>query len=141
MNKLFLIIIVLILLLSTAFFVNKIDEVKIKNTIFQVEIADESNERQKGLSNRNYLCGNCAMLFVFEDSKPRTFVMREMMMPIDILFINNNIITDIYKDLEPEGKNYNNYYKSSSSANMVLEINANYSDRHDIKVGDEINIY
>jgi hypothetical protein len=141
MNKPFLIISVLILLLISVFFINETDEVKLKNTIFQVEIADESNERHKGLSKRNYLCGNCAMLFVFEDSKPRIFVMREMMMPIDILFINNNIITDVYKNLEPEGKYYNNYYKSSSSANMVLEVNANYSDKYDIKVGDEISIY
>lgn len=140
MNKLVSIILVLISLLIIVFFADKTKEIKLKNTSFQLEIADSAREKYKGLSNRNYLCGNCAMLFVFEDSKTRSFVMREMMMPIDILFIDNNVITDIYRNLEPEGKEYDNYYRSSQAVDMVLEINANYSDRYDIKVGDRVKI-
>ncbi|MCF7794878.1 DUF192 domain-containing protein [Patescibacteria group bacterium] len=139
MKKLFLIIIISSLVLATIFF-NKTKEVILKNITFQVEVADENREHYKGLSNRNYLCGNCAMLFIFEDVKKRSFVMREMMMPIDILYINDGIIIDIYRDLEPESKDYNNYYKSSKPVDMVLEINANYSDRYNIKVGDKIKI-
>lgn len=141
MKRLFLIIIAIAFFLIIVFFVDKTKEVKFKNISFQSEIADTSRKQYKGLSNRNYLCGNCAMLFIFEDSKLRNFVMREMMMPIDILYINNGIVIDVYKNLEPEGKDYNNYYKSSSSVNTVLEINANYADKYNIKIGDTMKIY
>lgn len=129
----------MLLFISVVFFLRP-KEVKLNNTSFQVEIADTSEERYKGLSNRNYLCGNCAMLFVFNDSIERSFVMREMMMPIDIIFINNNVVTDIYKNLEPEDKDYSNYYNSSQAVDMVLEINANYSEKYNINTGDRINI-
>jgi hypothetical protein len=140
MKKLFSITIVLIMLLILSIFASETKELKTKNTSFQLEIADSNIEHYKGLSNRNYLCGNCAMLFVFESSIQRNFVMREMMMPIDIIFIENNVITDIYKNLEPEGKDYEKNYYSSSKVNMVLEINANYSDKYNIEVGDKIEI-
>jgi uncharacterized membrane protein (UPF0127 family) len=141
MKKLLSIIFILILLLIIVFLANKTKEAKFKNYSFQLEIADSASEKYKGLSNRNYLCGNCAMLFLFEEKKERTFVMREMMIPIDILFIDNGIIKDIYRNLEPEGKDYNNYYKSSGAVDKVLEINANYSDKYNINVGDKIIIY
>jgi uncharacterized membrane protein (UPF0127 family) len=140
MKKLFSISIFLIVLLTLSFFANETKVIKLKNTRFQLEIVDNNIGRYKGLSNRNYLCGNCAMLFVFKDSKPRNFVMREMMMPIDILFIENGVIIDIHKNLEPEGKDYNKNYYSSSKANMALEINANLTDKYKIKVGDKIKI-
>lgn len=140
MNKLFSIIISLIILLIAIFFSYDAKEVQFQNISFQVETADSSAEHYTGLSNRNYLCGNCAMLFVFEDSIERSFVMREMMIPIDIVFINNNVVTDIYKNLEPEGEDYNSSYKSSGPVDTVLEINANYGDRYNIKVGDKVII-
>ena len=130
----------MLLFISVVFFLRP-KEVKLNNTSFQVEIADTSEERYKGLSNRNYLCGNCAMLFVFNDSIERSFVMREMMIPIDILFINNGVITDVYKNLNPEGKEYSSYYDSSGPVDMVLEINSNYSDSYNINVGDNVNVY
>ena len=64
--------------------------------------------------------------------------MREMMMPIDIIFINNNVVVDIYKNAKPEGKNYNKHYKSAVACDMVLEVSANYSDKYDIEIGDKI---
>lgn len=140
MKKLLTIIFVLIILLIIVFFADKTKELKFENTSFQLEVVDSAREKYKGLSKRNYLCGNCAMLFVFKDSKERSFVMREMMMPIDMIFIEDNVVIDVYKNLEPEGKDYKNYYKSSGIVDKVLEINANYSDRYDIKVGDKIKI-
>jgi uncharacterized membrane protein (UPF0127 family) len=141
MKKFFLIIIALILLLTIVILADKTKEAKLKNIAFQLEIADSAREKYKGLSGRNYLCGDCAMLFVFEDTKERSFVMREMMIPIDILFINNGVITDVYKNLNPEGKEYSSYYDSSGPVDMVLEINSNYSDSYNINVGDNVNVY
>ncbi|MFP4514658.1 MAG: DUF192 domain-containing protein [Parcubacteria group bacterium] len=140
MNKLFLIITSLVIVSVAIFFSYETKEVQFENISFQAEIADSSAEHYNGLSNRNYLCGNCAMLFVFEDNTERSFVMREMMMPIDIVFINNNMVIDIHKDLKPEGKDYDNYYKSAGAVDMALEINANYSDKYNIKVGDKVII-
>ena len=58
----------------------------------------------------------------------------------DIIFIRDNKIINIHKNLEPEGKNYKGRYSSDGPANYVLEINAGLSDTFGIKKGDDVFI-
>src|SRR3989344_4302445 len=55
-----------------------------------IEIGDEEAERAQGLSGRKSLAENEGMLFVFggKDVKP-AFWMKDMLMPIDIIWIND----------------------------------------------------
>jgi uncharacterized membrane protein (UPF0127 family) len=80
------------------------------------------------------------MLFVFSDSSERSFVMRNMRFPLDIIFINNNVVTKIYRDLPPEGNDPKNIYSSDGPADMVLELNAGEANRLNLQEGEEINI-
>ena len=114
--------------------------VKINNKEFKVELAQTNQETYRGLSFREELCENCAMLFIFSEVKERVFVMRNMLIPIDIIFIRDNKVINIHKNLEPEGENYKGRYSSNGPANYVLEINAGLSDTFDLKVGDEVFI-
>ncbi len=113
---------------------------------FKVEIADTPDLRYQGLSNREGLCEDCGMLFKFDNKKVRTFVMRNMNFPIDIIWIDDDRrnggaskIIGISKNLPPEGADYKNFYKSDGPANYVLEINAGLSDKYNFKAGDLIS--
>ncbi len=138
MYKVYALFILIIIFLGLKLLNLDFKEVKINDINFQIEIADTDQKKYKGLSGRNYLCDNCGMLFVFDDLKKRAFVMREMMMPIDIIYIKSDEVVDVYSNLEPEGEDYKNIYISSKPVNRVLEVKANTSELENIKIGDKV---
>jgi len=114
--------------------------VKIKNSIIKVEIADDFEEQIKGLSNRDSLDDNSGMLFVFPDKQIRRFWMKDMRFPLDIIWINDNKIVKIDKNLPPEGEKPQNIYSSEIPVNYVLEVNGGYCSKHNINVGSEVEL-
>ena len=112
--------------------------VVINNKTISVIIADELQEQWQGLSDRESMEYNNGMLFIFPDYEPRTFVMRRMHFALDILFIKDNKIIDIYKNLAPEGESPTGKYSSSQPVNYVLELNGDFTNEFGIKIGDEV---
>ncbi|RLC37775.1 hypothetical protein DRH27_03535 [Candidatus Falkowbacteria bacterium] len=110
----------------------------INNTMIKVEIADTAEKQRQGLSDRNFLDEMSGMLFVFPSLGARTFVMRRMNFPLDIIWIKDGIILKIDKNLPPEGENYINRYDSIYPVNYVLEVNGGFTDKYNIKTGDKI---
>lgn len=115
-------------------------QLKINNNLIQVAISDTPERQYLGLSNRESLCADCGMLFIFPDKKIRKFVMRSMNFPLDIIFISDNKIINIEENLSPEGESPVNIYSSATPVDMVLELNGLYSKINNLKVGDEIII-
>ena len=118
----------------------EINQVVINNKIIKIEIADDPEEWRRGLSYRENLCDNCGMLFVYPDKKVRSFWMKDMNFPIDIIWIDDNEIVKIDKDLKPEGKFPKNHYSSDNPVDYVLEVNANYTEKNNINVNDRVEI-
>ncbi len=119
-------------------------ELKINNSSIKADVSDNPERRYLGLSNRESLCTDCGMLFVFPDKEIRKFVMRNMNFPLDIIFISDNEIINIKEKLKPEGANPVNVYSSFLPADMVLELNGSFTEKNNIKIGDKIlieNIY
>jgi uncharacterized membrane protein (UPF0127 family) len=112
--------------------------VKIKGREFLVEIAQTPDKHYQGLSFRESICGDCGMLFIFPEKTERTFVMRNMLFPLDIIFIEDETVVNIYKNLEPEGSFPKFYYKSFTPVNRVLELNAGLADELNLQTGDKI---
>lgn len=113
-------------------------KVIIDNKIIEAEIADTAEKHYQGLSNRKNLCDNCGMLFIFPDKKERTFVMRDMNFPLDIIWIDDDKIVKIDKNLLPEGSNPKMLYSSGQPVNYVLEMNSGYAGKHGFKTGDMV---
>ena len=112
--------------------------VKINNKIIKVLIADEPAEQTRGLSDRPRLEADQGMLFIFPKSQIRSFWMKNMRFPIDIIWIEDNKIINISKNLPPEGQQPQNHYSSDKPANYVLEVNAGFVEEHSIEVADKI---
>ena len=116
----------------------EIKSLKINKQVLQVEIADTVQERYLGLSNRSFLCADCGLLFLFEKLETRQFVMRNMNFPLDIIFIENDVIVKIAKNLSPEGSDPKNLYYSDFPVDKVLEVNAEVSDQYNFQVGQKV---
>lgn len=57
---------------------------------FRIEIADEPGERSMGLMFRKDLADDQGMLFVFEQTQPVGFWMKNTPLPLDLVFIGPN---------------------------------------------------
>ncbi len=113
--------------------------VEINGKEIKVEVANTPELRYNGLSNRESLRADYGMLFIFGDKRERTFVMRNMNFPLDIIWINGNEVIGISKNLPPEGARYKNFYKSPAPVDYVLEVNAGFTGRNNIQIGNNVN--
>lgn len=117
--------------------------VKIREQEFKVEIADTVYLRSQGLSGRESLPADAGMLFVFDAPAVRTFWMKGMKFPLDIIWIQNNRIVGIEKNVPPEpGKSVFSLkmYTSPEAVDRVLEINAGLWERYGFEVGDRVEL-
>ncbi len=137
---LIILLIIIILLLPRKIKGNPSGLIKINNKIIVAELVSEPRLQYQGLSNRESLCADCGMLFVFRDKRERDFVMRNMNFPLDILFITDNKIINIAENLTPEGNQPSNIYQSAQAVDQVLELNGGYCQKNGIKAGDLIKI-
>lgn len=63
---------------------------------FTIEVADEPNERSAGLMFRETMDDDHGMLFVFGETRPVTFWMKNTPMPLDLVFVGEDgVVIDI----------------------------------------------
>jgi len=117
-----------------------IQNIKLAGREIKAEVVDTPAERYQGLSGRDHLCADCGMLFDFPDDIEKSFVMRNMKFPLDIIFISRGIIKNIAAGAPPEGAQPARTYNSDGSADQVLELNGGYCASHNIKPGDRLEI-
>ncbi len=113
-----------------------------KNVKVNVEVADSDAERTLGLSNRKYLGAYDGMLFVFDESVNNSFWMKDTLIPLDIIFIDSDkYIVDIKDNNAPCTEEYCPMIHSSEKYKYVLEVNANFSEENDIRIGNGVSIH
>lgn len=117
-------------------------EVTINGRTFKVEVADTQEEREIGLSKKRSLPRDQGMLFVFDTPDYYSFWMKEMEIPIDMIYIDNNKVVSVYENVQaPKEENSPlPLYKPTVPADRVLEINAGLSKEYNIKPGDTAQI-
>jgi len=146
MKKTFFIIVSILALLAVSILISLLSAkqekpaslVEINNAEIKVDLAKTSLEQYKGLSGRESLCPNCGMLFIFKNKDEKTFVMRDMMFPLDIIWINDRKIVKIDRNLQPENSSNLTNYQSEEPVNYVMEVNAGFCEKNNIKIGDEV---
>ena len=118
------------------------DTVDINGYIFKVELVQSSEATSLGLSGRESIAHDEAMLFIFSDKKIRSFWMKDMNFDIDLLWIDDNQIVAWEKNM-PAWQNVKaDYdlpvYNSPQPIDKVLEIRAGLIDELNIQIGDTI---
>ncbi|MBR9757325.1 MAG: DUF192 domain-containing protein [Algicola sp.] len=101
-----------------------------------IEIAKTSYETQTGLMYRNTLKPNHGMLFIFEDVSPRYFYMKNTLIPLDIIYLDDKqVVVSIQKNAKPLDESS---LPSKVPAKYVLEVNAGLSETWQLSQGDRI---
>ena len=112
--------------------------VEINDIIIPVELADTLEKHIQGLSDKEELIDG--MLFLFDERQIRSFWMKNMHFPIDIIWISHRRVVNISKNLQPEGENPKKTYSSIYPVYYVLEVNAGFCEQNNISIGDRVKI-
>ena len=107
---------------------------------FSVEIADSQAEQIQGLSGRQSLCETCGMLFVFPEARTRSFWMKDVNFPLDIIFIRGGKIIEIFADVPIQSSGNIPTVESTEPADQVLELNAGAAKKFGIGPGVEVEL-
>lgn len=101
-----------------------------------IEIADNEQERMQGLMYRESMPDSAGMLFIFPYEQPRSFWMKNTKISLDILYVDSNgKIVSIHKNTTPFSEKT---LPSFQAARYVVEVNAGFTEKHDIAFGDYI---
>lgn len=109
-----------------------------KETCFRPEIARAQSQKQHGLMNRTGLTREQGMLFIYEKEVQPVFWMKNMLMPLDFIWLNGeNRIVDISQNV-PACKNENcPTISGREPVQYVLEVSAGSIQKSGIKIGDQ----
>ena len=112
---------------------------EINDAVFTVEIADTPGKQIKGLSDRDHLDENKGMLFVFSEPAYYPFWMKDMLIPLDFIWIKGDKVVDVNQNIRPEDYPPPKYFTPKYPADSVLEVNAGTVAKFNIKVGDKVS--
>lgn len=109
----------------------------VNGVVLVADIAATDEQRTKGLSVKDSLADNEAMLFVLDNEGEHTFWMKNMKFPIDIIWIDTDkTVVHIEHNLQPcSSELFCPTYKPNDESLYVLETVGGFAERHDIVKG------
>ncbi len=114
-----------------------ISQVEIAGKNIKVELANTDTTRELGLSGHKPLADDEGMLFIFDKPGIYPFWMKDMLFPIDIVWISSSFkVIYVGKNLQPSS--YPQTFGPNENSMYVLEVNSNFSEKNNLKIGDEV---
>ncbi len=113
------------------------------NITFKCELADTDAERQNGLMNRESMDEDIGMLFAFDSPMSVSFWMKDTLIPLDIIFINQTGHVVNIEEADPEPYVHDNLlarYHSDGPVLYALEINQGISAAEGIVPGTHVKL-
>jgi len=104
--------------------------IRIGSKEYKVKLAETEEQKASGLQNQTELAPNEGMLFVFDESEDVSFWMKDTLIPLDIIFIDDEQeVISI-----SEGKPNSEEFITEKNVTFVLEVNIGSG----IQEGDEL---
>ena len=103
------------------------------------EIADTQAKQERGLSGRAHIPDNWGMLFVLPTESAPGFWMKDMLVPIDIIWLSKDgTIVSINHSVSPD--TYPQSFYPLRPVSFVLETRAGYAKEHGWELGTHIDL-
>ena len=110
-------------------------ELAIKSAKLKAEVVADNTTRSVGLMNRFSLAPDHGMLFVFAQSEPLAFWMKNTFVPLSIAYIDaTGVIVNIV-DMKPHDEST---YPSAGPAMFALEMKQGWFKERGIVAGDKV---
>ncbi|MEK7519988.1 MAG: DUF192 domain-containing protein [Patescibacteria group bacterium] len=120
------------------------DDAQVRVTIgtadVNAEVAASDAKKHTGLSGHEKLGANEGMLFVFDSLGPYAFWNKDMLFPIDVVWINAGTVVDVYEHMPDFATSPNFTAAPKENATFVLEVTAGFVQEHGITIGDAVSI-
>lgn len=110
-------------------------EVQVGTERFTLEVADEPGEQETGLMYRKSMPANHGMIFVFPWADVRAFWMRNTLIPLDIVYLDDEATV---LNVEPMVPLDESSVRSDGKARYAIELNAGTAKRVGIRRGDKV---
>jgi uncharacterized protein len=102
-----------------------------------LEVASTPVTQTQGLMYRTDLAPDSGMLFVFDSTAPRTFWMQNTYIPLDVLFLDEDLfIVKIHSNTKPN--QISEVYSSEVPVKYGLETNGGWAEAVGLEEGDQI---
>ncbi|MCB9813428.1 MAG: DUF192 domain-containing protein [Pseudomonadales bacterium] len=107
----------------------------------EVEVVNTRDSTSQGLSDRDQI-GSDGMLFIFPDESQRTFWMFKMKFDLDFVWIRNNKVVGLTKNVKKPAPNTDvkdlELIYVNALSDKVLELNSGDIDKYKIEVSDVV---
>lgn len=115
--------------------------VQLKGKWFSVEVAESSEKQALGLMFRETLPRDQGMLFIFPGETMRSFWMKNMRIPLDIFYFDDDLkLVSVIQGAKPCRVARCPGYPSTGPAKYVLELNAGLAAELGVEPGDELEL-
>jgi uncharacterized protein len=122
-------------------FKNNDGVLKIAGKYVGVEYASTPEKRQRGLMFREKMETDHGMFFTFDKMGYYGFWMKNTLIPLDILWIDENLyVVDIKTNFAACASDPCETYTPKYPAKYVLELNSGWVINNQVKIGDQIEI-
>ncbi len=109
-----------------------------------VALADTPEEQGRGLGGCTMVPRNSGMYFVFSSAEERTFWMKDMRIPIDIIWLYEGAVVGIERNVPNLPGNTPDSelptYSSPIPVDGVLEVGTGKAEEYGIQIGSKMNI-
>ena len=103
---------------------------------FELELADEPEERSRGLMHRKSLPKRAGMIFDFEEQQPIGMWMKNTFIALDMIFLDaNGRVVFVHHQAEPHSLDI---IRSPRAVRYTVELNAGAAKTYYLGVGDRI---
>lgn len=109
--------------------------------VVDAEVADTEPARSQGLMNRQSLERDRGMLFVFDRPGPYAFWMKNTLIPLDMLWLDDaGRIVSLAAAVPPCRSDPCPTYPPQADARYVLEVPSGFAKEHRVAVGQRVKI-
>lgn len=113
----------------------------IKRETFELEVAATPQQQQLGLMFRSALPDNRGMLFPFSTPRRASFWMKNVPVPLDMVFLRNNRVVMVASEVPPCASDpCPSYGPGSEIVDTVLELRSGRAEELGLSPGDVVSI-
>ncbi len=119
-------------------------KVKFSDTTITAEVRLSPELQAKGLGGRTGLAAGSGMLWLYDHPGEYQFWMKDMLIPLDFIWIDQGQIVDLTANVQPPAAGQAitdlRIYQPKTPASAVLEVNAGFIAAQHLSIGNPVEI-